>query len=100
MDFVAKYSLLKSFICIIFLLHPFNTRDCYYFTSNVSLVWHIKVMFVKKYNVVLQSWKHKGTTFAHELFLWLSHTCLGQYCQKNVAKGGATEKTYKGGMVN
>ena len=42
----ALYAASLSFTMFIFLLNPYNTRDCYYFESNLSLVWHMKVLHI------------------------------------------------------
>ena len=56
----ALYSAVLSFTMFIFLLHLFNTWDCYYFEPNINLMWHIKVLLMKKeYRfVVSERWRN------------------------------------------
>ena len=55
LSLVMLYSLLsKSFMYNVYFLTPFDTCDCFYFESNLSLVFFIEVLLIKKaFNVVL-----------------------------------------------
>ena len=56
----ALYSAILSFRIFIFLRNVFNTLDLYYFESNMNLVWHIKVLLMKKEYcfVVSKRWRN------------------------------------------
>ena len=54
----APYSAILSFTMFIFLLNHFNTWDCYFFESSLSLVCHIKILLIKKKKCFLKRSKH------------------------------------------
>ena len=65
----------------------FDTKDCYYFKSNLSLVFLIKVFLKRSCNVVLKPSKHKEITFPSEfVFVFISYFIEGilskECCQK------------------
>ena len=72
----------------IFLLTPFDTRDYYYFKSNLSLLLLTKVFLTKNTcNVVLQSSKHEEITLPEEFMVAFILYFIGailskKYCQK------------------
>ena len=79
-----------------FLLTHSDTRDCYYFESNLSLVLPINVLLIEKAcKVDLYSPKQEEILFAHEFIFVLIMYCFGRYCQK-MSKVRASKKRYKG----
>ena len=83
---------------LFFFLPPFDTWNCSYFKSNLSLVKYIKVLLIKHVILFcsLQNMK-KQLSFVY-LFLYLSCISLGRYCQKNVFKSaGLRSKIQRGG---
>ena len=87
------YSACLSSTISVFLLNFFDTRHCNYFKPNLSVLIYIKVLLIKKpHNTVLQSSKHKESTFPHKfLLLSLSHISLAMM-SKNVFKSGVFGK--------
>ena len=85
----------KSFIYNVFFL--FNIWDCYYFESNLTLVWHIKVLLIKK-NVPLFCGlaNMKKQLSLMSLFLRYPSISLAQYFQKNCCQRWRSWKYYKG----
>ena len=51
----AIYSASLSFTLFIFLLTLFDTFSCYYFKSDLSLLMHVKVLFIKKHIILFCS---------------------------------------------
>ena len=98
----ALYSLYTArlwYAVLIFLWTPFDTWDCYYFESNLYLVLHIKMLFIKKAcNFVLQSSKHEEITFPHEFTPVFILYSIGAILSKNVVKSGGFGKKYKRGI--
>ena len=91
---------MKSFIFnLYFYLTFFDTRDYFYFESNLRLTLLIKVSFTKHH--VMQYSKHEKILFLSSLFLWLCLISLGWYGQKNVVKSWTFRKkiTKGGGQV-
>ena len=89
-----------SFTMFIFLLAPFNTWECHYFQSNLSLVWYAKVLLIKKEkgcNVVLWSSKHKQITFPHEFISYILRLSLRHIAKKMLSAVRGSEKKCKWG---
>ena len=79
-----------------FLLTHSDTRDCYYFESNLSLVLPINVLLIEKAcKVDLYSPKQEEILFVHEFIFVLIMYCFGRYWQK-MSKVRASKKRYKG----
>ena len=81
--------LISSFAVFIFPLTLFDTWDCYYFDSNLSLVFFTKVLLIKKHVTLFSS-----LLPFMSLFLCLSRISLGRYCKKM----SKVEKRYKRGQ--
>ena len=80
----------------IFLLNPFDIWNCYYFESNLTLAFHIKVLLIKKHVMMFISpLKMKTQLSLIGLFLCFPRISLGWYCQKSVEKGGDFRKRIK-----
>ena len=82
----------KSFIYNVFL---FNVWD-YYFESNLTLAWHMKVLLIKK-NVTLFCGlvNMKKQLSLMSLFLCLPRISLGQSFQQNCCQRWGSWKYYK-----
>ena len=53
---------------------PFDTCDCYYFKSNLSLLMYINMLLIKKaFSIVLNSSKPEETTFRFFFILLMFH---------------------------
>ena len=84
----ALYSVSRSFAIFIFLLNLLNTWCCYNFESNLSFMWHMKVLLVKKEcNVVLKSSNHEEISFPHWFIfvftLYIIGVMLSKKCCRN-----------------
>ena len=80
----------------IFLLNPFDIWNCYYFESNLTLAFHIKVLLIKKHVMMFISpLKMKTQLSLIGLFLCFPRISLGWYCQKREKKGGDFRKRIK-----
>ena len=58
----------------------FYTLDCYYFESNLNLVWHIG----KECSVVLQSSKYEVLTFPHDFIFVFTPYIIGAILSRKV----------------
>ena len=50
-----------------------------------------KSVAYKKGKRIERSFVHEEITFHHDFLLYLPQVSLGQYCQKNVVKGGGVQ---------
>ena len=83
----ALYSAILSFTMFIFLWNPFDTWELHYFESNINLVWHIKVLLMKKeYRfVVSERWRNNFPSWV--CFCVYPKFHLGDIVLKNNFKG-------------
>ena len=72
----------------IFLLTPFDTRDCYYLVSELSLV--------KLLTLFYSFLKIKKDFCPVNLFLYVSGISFGRCCRKSVAKSKKDKKMKEG----
>ena len=76
----------------IFLLTPFDTKDCYHFGLNLGQMLLMKVLFIKK------------VTLSHEfifVFIWYFNGPIfsEKSCQKGSGRGGVVRKNIKKGIA-
>ena len=72
----------------IFLLTPFDTKDCYHFGLNLGQMLLMKVLFIKK------------VTLSHEfifVFIWYFNGAI--FLEKSCQKGSGGERGGGGGGV-
>ena len=95
----ALYSANLSFMFIFFFFFtPFDTKDCNYFESNLSLVLLIKVFLTKKAcNVVWKPSKHEEITFPKEFIFGFIPYFVGVILSKKCQKWRLPKKYIKGG---
>ena len=92
----ALYSLCVSFRVFIFLLTPFDTWDCYYLGSYLSLVLLMKVLLIKNTcNLFFSLLKKKKQLCHMSTFLRLSSISLGWYWKRSAIKSGRFGKKIK-----
>ena len=92
----ALYSLCVSFRVFIFLLTPFDTWDCYYLRSYLSLVLLMKVLLIKNTcNLFFSLLKKKKQLYHMSTFLRLSSISLGRYWKRSAIKSGRFGKNIK-----
>ena len=70
---------------MLILLGPFNTRDCYYFESNLGMTFFTKASLTKQH-VILQYPNYEESLSLNNLFLCLSLISLERYGQRHVVK--------------
>ena len=95
------YSASFSFTIFIFLLILFDTCDCYYFKSYLSLLMYIKMLLIKKTcNTVLQPSKCEDSTFPHAFIFVLIPYSIGVIKSKECCQKweGGREKDVKEGV--
>ena len=88
--FLQECFLLSNFFFynVYYSFNSFDTKACYYFEPNISLVLLIKVFLTKKMecNYILKSFKHEEITSSFESFFFFlfSPNTLKRYRQKHV----------------
>ena len=80
----------------IFLLTPFDTKECYCFESNLSLV----LLIIKVCNIVLKSSKHEEAYFPHDFIFVSSLFHWDNIVKKCFQKWWFGKKTKSGRMLS
>ena len=96
----ALYSASLSFM-FIFLLTLSDTKDCYYFKSNLSIMLLIKAFLTKKASIALvKSFKHVKITFPHVFilvfipyFIWVMSSILQHTIMKSISLVAEMDQT-------
>ena len=95
MFFTKKYFHLE---CLFFSWLLFDTWDCYYFWSNLSLVSHINVLHIKNYVTLFCSLLNKKKWLCHMVLSWFILS-LGLSCQKIFPKVRLLKEIKRGGWL-